>query len=111
MSDTGIREALMRAKDRLVIEPGNIDLNTRPVVHNPDGTISTVESFSFQDEDGSEVLIPMVAPNGQMFPNPDTAIMWYKRSGQHLGKFATPQAADAYATKLHEGQERLYEGR
>ena len=91
-----------------LVEPGNIDLNNRPVVHNPDGTLSTVASFSFQDDDGSEVLLPMIAPNGMQFANEDIAIWHYKNTGQHLGKFSSPEAATAYAQSLHRGQERQY---
>lgn len=87
--------------------PGTIDLNNRPVVRNADGSISTLESFSF-NEDGDEVLVPMVAPNGGKFPSEDAAIAYYRQSGQHLGKFKSPEAATRLAQSLHEGQQRRY---
>lgn len=105
MSD--IRRAIERAKS-LLVEPGNIDLDARPVVLNDDGSYSTVESFSFEDDDGSEVLIPMVAPDGSMFSSQDAAIGYYKRSGQHLGKFKDWRAADIYAEALHNAQDTEY---
>lgn len=90
-----------------VIEPGNIDLNSRPIVHNADGSISTVRSMSFNDGQ-YEVLIPTVAADGSGILDDDAAIKQYISSGQHLGKFDTPQNADAYAQQLHLQQEQMY---
>jgi hypothetical protein len=93
------------------LEPGNIDLAHRPVHHNPDGSISTVRSMSFQDEKGGpEILVPTIADDGTPLSD-DQAIALYHRTGKHLGKFANPDAADAYAQKLHEDQARMYAGR
>lgn len=88
-------------------EGGNIDLTTRPQVRNPDGSISTVRSMSFQGNDGLETLVPTVAPSGTIL-TPRGAMALYGQTGQHLGKFRTIAAADQYARDLHEQQDRFY---
>lgn len=91
-----------------LVEPGTIDLLSRPTVRNPDGSISTVKSMSFTDN-GYEVLIPTVSPSGAML-TPEGAMALYQFSGKHLGKFKDPMAADAYAKMLHDQQEKFYSG-
>ncbi len=92
-----------------MMAPGNIDLMRRPVVRNPDGSISTVRSMGV-NIDGREVLIPTVSPDGRIL-SPQDAINLYRRSGQHLGMFATPEASTAYAKALHEQQAQTYLGK
>lgn len=90
---------------------GNIDLNKRPIYKNKDGSISTVNSMSFQDDDGQEVLIPTIVAdeNGNAKQLTDEeAIQHYKETGEFLGKFKTALEADTYAIQLHENQEKQY---
>lgn len=91
-----------------LLEAGNIDLHNRPRVQNPDGSISTVRSVSMNFGDG-EVLVPTVSEDGRIMTD-DEAADQYRRTGRHLGRFSTPDHADAYAQQLHTDQEREYVG-
>lgn len=94
--------------DRIPVRvPGTIDIHARPVVHNEDGSISTVASMSIGTDEG-EVLIPTVADDGSRVLSPEEAIDQYRRTGQHLGIFETPDQATAYAEALHRQQEWEY---
>jgi len=88
-----------------MIEQGNIDLTNRPVVKNPDGTISTVRSISVEI-DGQEILIPTVSDDARIMSN-EEAIQQYRQTGRHLGKFSSVEAANRYARQIHKEQERL----
>jgi hypothetical protein len=68
--------------------------------------ISTVRSVSY-NIDGTETLIPTVSEDGRIMSN-EEALEQFKRSGKHLGKFDTPDNADAYAHALHEQQAGRY---
>lgn len=96
------------AKTADLIEPGNIDLTKRPVVTNKDGSISTVRSMSFE-EDGMQILIPTVV--GNKVVSDKAAIDHYHKTGEHLGMFSSVKAANAYAKKLHEEQDKMYSKR
>lgn len=89
-----------------MLQQGNIDLNNRPVVQNPDGSISTVRSMSI-NVDGNEILIPTVSDDGRILSDRE-AINQYRRTGQHLGIFSDPDSATDYAEKLHLQQEQMY---
>jgi hypothetical protein len=88
-----------------MVEPPNINLYNRPTVHNPDGSISSVRTMTFE-EDGKSVAIPTVSDDGRIL-SPAEAIALYRKTGKHLGKFAvtgvTPwQFSDAFAELLHD---------
>lgn len=65
-----------------------------------DDVISTEQSFSFQDEDGKEVLIPTIVDGKRV--SQKEAIAHYRKTGEHLGKFETVEEADAMAEKIHQ---------
>lgn len=81
-----------------LVEEGNVDLTVRPRVDNGDGTFSTIRSKSFE-ADGVEVLIPTLGPDGTSLSD-DEAYDRYTATGEHLGKFASTEAATAYAKRL-----------
>lgn len=85
-----------------MLEEGNIDMSTRPLVKNKDGSVSTVRSMPI-NEDGKEVLIPTVSDDGRILTEKQ-AIDLYRRTGRHLGKFDSVEAANKYAQKLHESE-------
>ncbi|WFU84836.1 hypothetical protein QA645_19470 [Bradyrhizobium sp. CIAT3101] len=89
-----------------LLETGNIDLNSRPVVKNDDGTISTVRSIGV-NVDGKETLIPTVSDDGRIMSN-DEAVAQFRSTGKHLGKFDNPESATRYAESLHTQQAARY---
>lgn len=89
-----------------MVAPGNLDPWSRPVLHNPDGSYSTTSSMSIGTDKG-EVLIPTVVNGARL--SEDAAVKHYRDTGENLGTFSTPAAADTYATRLHNAQASLYD--
>jgi hypothetical protein len=100
-------ELFVVGKPKGLLEAGNINVLDRPKVKLPDGGVATVHSMSFQDKNGDEVLVPMVSPDGKMMSQSEAVALYYK-TGQHLGKFKTPDLATDYAMKLHDQQAQYY---
>lgn len=88
-----------------MVSPGNIDLDKRKVFNGPSGDYRTENSISIGTDQG-EVLIPTVINGHQL--SEQGAIAHYNSTGENLGVFKTPDAADAYAQKLHERQAQVY---
>jgi len=94
----GILDLVLKKEEETdILEYGNINLNNRPVIKNPDGSISTLLSKSF-NFDGVEVLLPTII-NGRKVSDQE-AIDYYRKTGEFLGKFKTPKAATDYAKQL-----------
>ena len=89
---------------------GNIDLYDRPQYRNANGSISTVDSTSY-NIDGQEVLLPTVwNRNGTPYhsSNDEEILQRYRDTGEYLGKFSTVEEANDYAEKLHMEQQERY---
>ena len=95
-----------RADTFAPLVPGNIDLTTRPIVHNKDGSYSTVRSITVGVDDGV-VVIPTVSDDGRIMTNRE-AIDSYKSTGRHLGIFKDDQSALLFSKRLHNDQSKLY---
>jgi hypothetical protein len=94
----------------------------RPILDNDTGEIlppgsdvsgrrsySTTVSESDQDpRDGKEVVYPTVIDGKKL--TREEAWEHYLKTGEHLGKFDTPENAELYATQLHNRQDRYARG-
>ncbi len=92
-----------------MVEAGNIGFHDRPVRNNPDGSISTVRTMSFNTDRG-EVLVPTIDDDGRLMSDRQ-AVDRYRRTGRHFGIFPNPDQATEYAESLHRAQERQYRRR
>lgn len=89
-----------------MIQKRNIDLAHRPVVSMPNGSVATVRSIGV-NIDGKEYLIPTVSKDGRLLSN-DEAIDEFRKSGEHLGVFNSPESGTKYAQALHNQQDQMY---
>ena len=84
-----------------MVERGNIDYNTRPMVVNEDGRVVANRSIPIRNERGN-VLIPTIDDAGRPLSVPD-AISRYRRTGEHLGVFRDEGAANDFAAARGDG--------
>ncbi len=89
-----------------MIQEGNIDLAARPVVRMPDGSIATVRSVGV-NLDGKEYLLPSVSKDGRLLSVKE-AVDEFRKTGEFLGIFDSPEASTAYGQRLHEQQDSMY---
>jgi hypothetical protein len=86
-----------------VIAYGNINLNLRPIVKLKNGSIATLISITISqtlsDKTPVHVIIPTISDDGEKLTDKNAKSI-YASTGRHLGKFATPRAANAYAKAL-----------
>jgi len=84
-----------------LVAGGNLDIYNRPLVNNPDGSISTTRSIGIGTDRG-EVLVPGVGDGRQL--SSAEARDRYQRTGENFGTFRSADEASAYARWLHEQQ-------
>lgn len=94
----------VRASGRMVAAP-NIDLNRRTPVTNMDGTVSTEDSITIE-EDNVFINIPTIIKGKRV--TDEEALTHYHRTGEHLGKFTSKEAAVKYAEQISELQAKRY---
>ena len=99
----------MAEKEAKMLERGNIDLDSRPVVNNSDGSFSTVKSMSV-NIDGKEVLIPTISPEGKEL-SPEQAVALYRQTGKHLGVYSSPEEATKAAKAISKRQGETFSRR
>lgn len=90
---------------------GNVDLYNRPVLKNADGSISTVDSVTFQIDD-KFVLLPTIVRdeygNPKRLTTGEEILAHYKKTGEYLGEFDSLEEANIYANRLHNAQAYRY---
>lgn len=96
-------------KPKGLLKQGNIDIHDRPVIHNPNGSISTVYSMVAGFEEGGKeryYVIPR-AINGRIVSE-QAAIQHFRNSHEHLGEFDNEKNANNFSETLHEEQAKEY---
>lgn len=83
-------------EQKTLLEAGNVDLAARPRL--PTGSYAELAPRAF-NVDGQEVLLSTIGPDGEQL-TAERAIESYKTTGQHLGKFKSQVAANAYGKQL-----------
>ena len=104
-----------------LLQAGNIDLNSRPILRNSDGSYSTVDSVTYEI-DGEYVNLPTViyveegyshdgewVGEGWQHVSDEEALDHFFETGEHLGIYDSEKAAVKAAEQLHEAQARQYD--
>ncbi len=109
-----------------MVKVGNIDVNHRPIIHNKNGSVSTIFSVTVENPDGTFSLVPSIVdgkfltPDGNMPEDKkqtddlkDRAEEHYRKTGEHLGVFKSEKAADDFANQTHAwtangGKEKIF---
>ena len=86
-------------------ERPNIDLARVPGLPQEDGSVTLAAQPVAVD--GEEVLLPGIGADGQRLSESE-AIAQYRRTGQHLGRFADAPSAARYAQQLDRQQSWLH---
>lgn len=87
---------------------GNIDINNRPAVKNPNGGISSVFSAIFGITiDGRQVYVVLPRVVGTRIVSNTQAFQHFMKTKRHLGIFDTLSHAKSYAHRLHLQQASL----
>ena len=95
-----------------LIEPGNIDLDDRPIVRNSDGSYSTVDSITVGYDDYTVIIPTVVYEDGEWrHVNRAEAEKHYLETGEHLGKYADENEADRVANQIHLDQAKQYDSK
>jgi hypothetical protein len=91
-----------------LLQRGNLNPYERQIMHNipgPEGSgqggISTLRTTILGTDKGF-LLLPSVTPDGRLLNSTQEIMDQYRRTGQHLGIFDSPQNADAYDRMLHQ---------
>ena len=108
------REKALASIDREIGQygEGNIDLYNRPIYKNDDGTISTVDSVTYE-VDGKYVVLPTIVRDesgkAKRLESDDEIFAHYVKTGEYLGEFNTLEEANGYAQKVHSAQAYYYD--
>ena len=86
-----------------ILEPGNIDLAGRTRFDAGNGKQKTILGTSY-NIDGVETLIPTVHPETGEDMEEEEAINLFRKTGKHLGMYASPTDATAASRSMSENQ-------
>jgi hypothetical protein len=105
MSDAGYK-SIQKHSGITPLVRGNIDLDARPQVKNPDGSISTVYGKTFTMDNGRAIIVPGVDNKRQL--SDKEAWQQFQKTKQHLGIFKSLEEAEKYGNVLHLQQDARY---